>query len=157
MENSPLDDLIFSAREFFDGVAVPACDASQKDPGNRSKALAGAVLLFHVLDWAVEEEVTTEANFLATCPYGWTLKEIALGAKHRNVSNRPVVRMMSMTKLTARGYGRGPYGRGPYGPALQTTARRRPGDELEWIHIEAIFAEVDAWWRQRLIGEVDNG
>ncbi|MFZ0269265.1 MAG: hypothetical protein WAL33_16680 [Caulobacter sp.] len=150
MGNSPLDHLIFSAREFFDDVAVPACDASLKDPGNRSKALAGAVLLFHVLDWAIQERVITEADFLATCPYGWTLKEIALGAKHRDVSNPSVVRTMSMTKLTARGYSQGDYGQGPIGPALQTTARRLPGDEREWTYIGEIFAEVDAWWRQRL-------
>lgn len=151
MGNSPLDNLIFSAREFFEGVAVPAYVASLNDPGSRSKALAAAVLLFHVLDWAIEEEVVTETDFLATCPYGWTLKEIALGAKHRDVTNARVVKAMSMTKLTVRGYGQGDYGQGPFGPTLQTAARRRPGDELEWTHVGAIFAEVDAWWRQRLL------
>lgn len=150
MGNAPLDDLIFSTRDFFQDVAAPACVASLKDPGNRSKALAGAILMFHVTDWASKEGLVREEEFLASCPFGWTLKEIALGAKHRAVDNAKVVRANAMTKLTSRGYGEGPYGIGPYGPALQTAARRLPGDELKWTHVGEIFAEADAWWRHRL-------
>lgn len=148
---TPFAGLALSAREYLDGIAAPAVDAAIAEPTSRARAVAACIVLFHVLDWAAEEDLATEAEFLAACPFGWPLKAFALGGKHRTVVNHAVRNAESTEGVTRRGYGQGPYGVGPYGaPIILTNASRLPGEEARsWQMTEVLSAALE-WWRSRI-------
>lgn len=148
---TPFAGLAMSAHEYLEGIAAPAVAAAIAEPTSRARAVAACIVLLHVLDCAVAEELATEAEFLSTCPFGWPLKAFALGGKHRTVDNQAVRNARSTEGVTRRAYGQGQYGVGPYCvPIILTKATRLPGEEIRsWQMTEVLSAALE-WWRARI-------
>jgi len=81
-----------NAREYLDEVVAPTVERLRTSPGDRSLAMAAAILVNHAADWIAEgddDELRVVRNaILSECPEYERLRAVADAHKHMKLRDR---------------------------------------------------------------------
>lgn len=121
-------------------------------PSDPLPTLTCFLLTYHLTDWTKEA-----AAFSASCPFAQTIREVANGTKHLELTPKRTPDPHVDTVEAVQGYGRGRYGVGPYGRAYIAVQTRASSSEQERpFSAVRILREALDWWATVVPAEEDK-